>query len=243
MATTSEMVLIVAGHYCISSVLSDLSHLAESELTSFRLGTEKYLTYRREGYQARLIVWVNDIGILPLERAKLQANYQLPDNYLSVLDEAEISIDDVVIRFESQSRNKASKCLRQMKRQYPQIITETSSLDDGLIRCVDNEQCSELLESQVLTINNDDGGTLVIKEGGAAKCCAILATFFSDLNNHFKPVKVIGIFNFIYIERIKAGMFVAQSLYSYTTPTTQIFNDGQHVLMTETYNVIKAVTE
>jgi hypothetical protein len=46
----------------------------------------------------------------------------------------------------------------------------------------------------------------------------------------FQPKKIFGVFNFVYKERIKAGLFVAQTLLDFDTPTNCVFcNETQTI--------------
>ena len=234
----NDLVLIIAGHYCVATDYSALSNLAETEINSLMLGIEHYQYSLQQGQQVKLVIWVNDIGIAPMEREQYQQSYQLPDNYADLLKQADIPENNIIIRFESRARNRASKIVGQLKRRYPDVINELSADDNELTRCVDSELCiSKDIAQTVLSINDIKGFPLVIKEGGAAKCCAILAIFFSELVQSFQPVKIIGIFNFVYTERIKLGMYVAQMLLEFNTPVHCSFCDETHVISTKEFIV------
>ena len=232
----NDLVLVIAGHYCVSADYSELSHQAESEINSLVLGIDQYQDHLQRGNLVKLVIWVNDIGITPMEREQYQQTYQLPDNYAALIKQANIALESVIIRFESQARNRASKLVRQLKRLHPHLISELSASEAELVRCVDYEICpADEPTKTVLTIKNAKGLPLVIKEGGAAKCCAILATFFSELEIQFKPVKMIAVFNFLYTERIKAGMYVAQTLLDFNTPVSCIFCDERQQISSELF--------
>ncbi|NOQ81216.1 MAG: hypothetical protein GQ548_01655 [Methylophaga sp.] len=229
-----NLILVIAGHYSVSEDYSELSHLAKTEVNSLRIGIKNYQHYLKLKYSVRLVIWINDIGLTPLERKQYQQFYTLPDNYTALLKEAAIPLDKVVIRFESQSRNRASKLVRQLKRQYPEVITELASSNSELKRCINTDLCEPNATGQtVLTIDDGNGFPLVIKEGGAAKCCAILALFFTELAQTFQPIKIIGVFNFLYVERIKAGLYVAQSLLDFNIANSFLFCDETRLIHSE----------
>ena len=233
------MILIIAGHYCISEDYAELSHLAKTEIMSLKLGVEQYQNKQQQGRKVRLLIWVNDIGINPVERERLHQYYVIPKNYAEIISQAGILLSDVIIRFESQTRNRASKLLRQLKRQHPHLITEHSSTNKQLIRCVDSEPCtSESDNKLVLTIKDSQGKPLVIKEGGAAKCCAILATFFSGLSEEFEVTNMVAVFNALYIERIKSGIYVAHTLLNFNTPFKVLFCDEFQTVNSNYYSKI-----
>lgn len=230
--TKDNVVLIIAGHYCVSEAYSDLSHLSETEVMSLRMGIEQYQSYNKQGIEAKLVIWVNDIGLEPHDRKRYQQNYQLPSNYADLIKQDDISLNNIVIRFESQARNRASKVVRQLKKLQPDLIKEQSSKNRNLKRCVDADICSE---KPVITIDDRNGFPLVIKEGGAAKCCAIFATFLTELVTTFQPVIIVGVFNFVYIERIKTGIYVAQSLFNFDTPARILFCDERRMIHSEEF--------
>jgi len=227
----NNLVLIIAGHYCIASDYSALSNLAETEINSLILGIEHYQDALQQGQQAKLVIWINDIGITPMEREQYQRSYRLPYNYANLLMQADMPENDIIIRFESRARNRASKIVGQLKRRYPDVISELFADDSGLIRCVDTESCfSNNTKQKVLTIQDEIGSPLVIKEGDSAKCCAILAQFFSELERVYQPVKIISVFNFFYTERIKLGLYVADTLLEFNTPVYCSFCDETSVI-------------
>jgi len=230
-----DIVLIIAGHYCVSADYAELSHHAETEVTSLRLGIQQYLNKQEEGKSVKLVIWVNDIGISPVERKLFQQHYSIPDNYLNLITQAGINPSDVIIYFESQTRNRASKLVRHLKRDQANLVKEVSAIDRHLIRCVESDSPISATDDTktVLTINDPRDKPLVIKENGAAKCCAILATFFSELENQFQSIEMIAIFNVLYIERIKAGIYVAQTLFDFATPINTLFCNETQIVMTE----------
>ncbi len=233
------MVLIIAGHYCVAEDYAELSHLAETEITSLKLGIEQYQSNLQQGSKVRLLIWVNDIGINPVQRERLHQHYVIPRNYADIISQAGILLSDVIIRFESQTRNRASKLLRQLKRHQPNLITEQSAENNQLIRCIDSHNCTSNSDNKlVLTINDSQGKPLVIKEGGAAKCCAILATFFSGLSDEFEAVKMIAVFNALYIERIKSGIYVAHTLLNFNTPFKALFCDESQTINSDYYSIL-----
>ncbi len=236
MENEANLVLIIAGHYCVANDYAELSNFAETEITSLKIGIEQYHYYLQLGNQVKLVIWVNDIGLTALERQQFHQSYQIPDNYMGILKEAEIDLSNIIIRFESRARNRASKIVRQIKRDFPELITELASDDSALVRCLESDVCSnEQHASMVLTINDERGLPLVIKEGSAAKCCAILATFFSELLVQFQPLKIIGVFNFIYQERIKAGHYVASRLLKFNLPMAILFCNEKQIIKEERY--------
>jgi hypothetical protein len=77
--------VIIAGHYCLSDTLSELSNSGESEYNTFLFGvllTKKLLLM---GNKPSLVLFVNDIGIDPIDRADIKTNYNIPDNYKHLL--------------------------------------------------------------------------------------------------------------------------------------------------------------
>src|ERR1041384_1881064 len=70
---------IVAGHYCESPALDDLSAAQETEQQSFELGVRLRRALAARGHAARvpIVLWVNDIGIDPDQRARLKESYVL----------------------------------------------------------------------------------------------------------------------------------------------------------------------
>jgi hypothetical protein len=230
-------VLIIAGHYCVANDYAELSNLAETEINSLNIGIEQYYYYLQQGNQVKLVIWVNDIGLTTIERQQFQQNYQIPDNYADLLIKSGIESANIIIRFESRARNRASKIVRQIKRDFPELITELSADDTELVRCVDSDFCSrEQAATMVLAIHDDKGLPLVIKEGGAAKCCAILATFFNELVAQFQPLKIIAVFNFVYQERIKAGYYVACTLLNFNSSLDLLFCNEDQIVKEEIYD-------
>jgi len=230
-----DTVLIIAGHYCVSADYAELSNHAETEVTSLILGIEQYLNIQNQGKLAVFVIWVNDIGINPVERKAFQQHYSIPDNYSNLIIKAGIRLPDVIIQFESQTRNRASKLVRHLKRDQANLIKEVQATECHLIRCVESDSLISTSDEtkMVLTISDSQDKPLVIKENGAAKCCAILATFFSELEQQFQGVEMIAIFNVLYIERIKAGIYVAQTLFNFGTPISTLFCNETRIVMTE----------
>jgi len=72
-------------------------------------------------------------------------------------------------------------------------------------------------------IDNTDAQPLIIKPNGTATCCSIFKSFFSALSHQFQAVEIIAIFNFIYIERIKNDIYVAQTLLDFDKPFRRLF--------------------
>ena len=231
---SNDLILVIAGHYCVSADYADLSNLADTEIHSLELGIEQYQQYKEQGLSVKLVIWVNDIGLEPQQRERLLQDYHLPSNYSELLTQAKIFDRDIIVRFESRARNRASKWIRKLKHDQTSVIYELSASNTHLIRCIDAEQChTKEATKTVLCIDDKQGQPLVIKEGGAAKCCAILATFFNELEEKYQVIKMIGIFNFLYVKRIHAGQFVAQTLLDFDTPMEFLFCDETKLVKTE----------
>lgn len=58
---------VLAGHYCLSENMSELSHQEESEQASFAYGASIVGAAREYGLPSSLVLWVNDIGVNPEE--------------------------------------------------------------------------------------------------------------------------------------------------------------------------------
>ena len=77
-ANSVERTAILGGHYCVAPDLEDLSSDAETEQNTFAFSAELSAAIKRLGKHADLVLWVNDIGIDPVERSQLKEQYCLP---------------------------------------------------------------------------------------------------------------------------------------------------------------------
>lgn len=124
-SSQSTRLAIVAGHYCESPALEDLSAAQETEQQSFELGVRLRSALAARGYAADvpLVLWVNDIGIDPERRARLKEGYVLPPNYAQIWDAAFGDRSGLEVWFESTMRNTASVLLRRIVKQRPDLFT------------------------------------------------------------------------------------------------------------------------
>ncbi|MET1256287.1 hypothetical protein [Aliikangiella maris] len=220
-------VAVLAGHYCLSPELTDLSSEGEAEIFSFCLGVALYKSLKTSNKPARLILWVNDIGIDTQQREEIKSNYQIPDNYLRVLEEQTIPLSELEVVFESASRNKASTLLRKKIKHNPERFQKYDSQDPALIRCIDIDFCEIQTGKTVYAINGPEGAPLVMKEGSNPKCNLILATLFLRIAQDNPDLLFVNIFNDIYIERIRLGMFVARQVYELPHKFINLFCDDE----------------
>ncbi|CAH9050771.1 hypothetical protein PSECIP111854_00599 [Pseudoalteromonas sp. CIP111854] len=224
-AKPNKEVAILAGHYCVAPQLSELSHEGEAEHFSFALGIAVYRALVKQSITARLILWVNDIGISSEQREQLKQQFALPQNYVSILQHAQIPVTTVEVIFESASRNKASTLLRQKIKQNPEGFQKLTSEDPDLVRCIDLDSCSIEVGKSVYAITGPEGLPLVMKEGSNPKCNLILATLFYRIAQSNPDLLFVNIFNDIYIERIRLGIFVAKQVYELPQPFINLFCD------------------
>ncbi len=221
---------IVAGHYCISPELSDLSNESSSEEVSFASGAKLLRSLREQGKDGLLVLWLNDIGIPQEERERLRMEYQLPANYRNILDRYGLAESDVSVRFESAMRNKASTMLRKLVKRNPDTFLVVNPDDPSLVRCINKEVC-EISETQgrVYAVHGPDQEILVVKEGPNPKCNLILGTFLKQVVSDYSPDIVVNIFNAIYSSRIRFGVFVSKYVLGNDTPMCNYFADGDTV--------------
>ena len=222
---SQQGIAILAGHYCLAPELVDLSSKGEAEHFSFQLGVKLYKTLLTENKVARLILWVNDIGINAQQRQEMKEQFQLPDNYLNILADNNIEQQDVEVIFESSSRNKASTLLRKKIKQAPERFQKYTSENPALIRCIDLDSCSIEAGKTVYAIPGPEDSPLVMKEGSNPKCNLILATLFLRISQQNSGLLFINLFNDIYIERIRLGIFVAQQVYALPNQFINLFCD------------------
>jgi hypothetical protein len=209
----NKRVALLAGHYCISNNLSDLSNFSESEFLSFKSGIFFYKMLIDNGVRSNLYLWINDIGINPDKRAKIKENFIIPDNYKEILDDFGFLISDVTIIFESSTRNKAIKTLTKSLKNNPDIFKIYDSNDKSLVRCVDNQTCQAFESKKSYTVMGPDDMPLVMRDGDNPKCNLILAVLFKSISDSFKNDIFINFFNDIYINRIYLGVYVFDKIF------------------------------
>lgn len=213
-ASNSHNVAIIAGHYCVAPNLDDLSHNSQAEEMSFRKGAELYLQVREQGKLASLYLWVNDIGISADERALLKQSYRVPENYLAIASEYDIAESAIQVLFESAARNKASTLLRQIHKNHPSRFRQYDSGESGLMRCVEGVVCEISDSKKAYVIDGPEGENLVVKEGPNPKCNLILATLFMLVQKAQGCDAIVNIFNSIYTNRIRLGIYVFIELFT-----------------------------
>lgn len=218
-------VAILAGHYCIAPELADLSNDEATQAFSFTLGVLLYKALRLANMPARLILWINDIGISQQQREYLKSQFELPANYAAILQQESLLPNEVEVIFESASRNKASTLLRKKIKQTPERFQQYTSDNPALIRCIDMDSCRIDVGKTVYAITGPEGAPLVMKEGSNPKCNLILATLFFRIAQHHPELLFVNIFNDIYIERIRLGMFVAKEVYQLPNTFINLFCD------------------
>ncbi|MDP2784927.1 MAG: hypothetical protein Q8O38_10105 [Sulfurimicrobium sp.] len=221
---------VLAGHYCLSENMSELSHEEESEQASFDYGASIVGAAREYGLQSSLILWVNDIGVNPDKRMMLKESYQIPHNYQRILEKWGLNPASVDVMFESTMRNKASVLLRKLYARSPHLFRKVSSTSEGLVRCVSNSSCSiepEVKDAYVITGPNMED--LVVKEGPNPKCNLILASLFDSIRKDKNPDRIINIFNHIYTYRISLGIHVATTLIGCRIEMNSLFCEGAEI--------------
>lgn len=219
----SSRVAILAGHYCLSPELAALSSDQETEEACFACGAEIARKAQDQGAHAKLVLWINDIGIDADERARIKQDYRLPDNYQRILGDAGLNHGDVQVLFESASRNKASTALRQLAARQPHLFRKVPSTQQGLVRCIDTVCMMDAEGRDAYVITGPGGADLVVKEGPNPKCNLILATLFNRICADHRPGAIINVFNGIYINRIALGVHVARTLYGLAVPMVNLF--------------------
>lgn len=219
--------VIIAGHYCLSSSMTELSHEGDTEEACFALGAKLVASAHLKRLPSSLVLWINDIGICPEERGRIKQKYKIPINYLRILQSVDVAPESVKIIFESTIRNKASLLLRKVHGSHPHLFRKVSSTAPGLVRCVATSTCQIESEAKnAYVISGPNGEDLVVKEGPNPKCNLILATLFYDLYKANKPDKIINIFNDIYSYRVSLGIHVARTILDCPTPIFNLFCDG-----------------
>jgi hypothetical protein len=223
--------VIVAGHYSVAAHMSDFSDTGPAELMSFALGAELVQRSMAHGRISRVVLWINDIGIDQVERAKLRQQYAIPDNYATVIKNANLNEDNIKVMYESSTRNKASTTLRKLYTRKPHLFTRIDASEKELVRCVNNNTCAfeERTGEIAYVIRGPNNEQLVIKEGPNPKCNLILATLFHDLTELFAPSIIVNIFNDIYEYRITLGEHVARTIFGLSTPIMNVFCDGANL--------------
>jgi hypothetical protein len=216
---------ILAGHYCVAEELEELSAASPSEECSFVVGVRLLETAREQGTPAKLTVWINDIGIDTEARKVLKQEYRLPSNYARILELAGVDAADVGVAFESSTRNKASTHVKRLSSRHPELFKRIPSDSAGLVRCV--EACSTPQENDetklAYVIDGPAGEPLVVKDGPHPKCNLILATLFDDVRKAADARTVVTVFNGIYVNRIRLGMFVARELLGLKADFENVF--------------------
>lgn len=211
-------VAIIAGHYCLAPELEELSHHATTEEASFRHGAAMCRQWQEQGVPAQLYLWVNDIGLNAEERARIKAEYRVPENYQEIAEAEGLASGSIQVLFEGAARNRASTLLRQLKKNNPERFRMHASDENGLMRCIDGVAC-EIQENKVAyVIDGPEGENLVVKEGPNPKCNLILATLFLQLAKGYECGHIINVFNSIYINRIRLGAHVYQELFAQQHP-------------------------
>lgn len=223
-------IAILAGHYCVSPELEEISNQGKAEELSFRSGLSLFKTLRTLGKNPKLFLWINDIGISRDVRDALKSDYRLPDNYLRAIKETGWSEDDfdIDVVFESSIRNKASTLVKKLYRRFPDAFEVLPATDTRLVRCV-GDVCDATDSSQVYVyaIPGPDGNPLVVKEGPNPKCSMILASLFDRIANQLGDVYLVNIFNSIYVNRIRLGLHVHKSLFDKNLACTNVFCDDE----------------
>lgn len=229
----TDNISIIAGHYCLSDELQELSHEGEAEINSFVFGVELFSKLRHASSNINLFLFVNDIGITKDKRKVLVDDYVIPENYLSVLDDYGVSPDDIQIVFESKVRNRASKEIRKMKKIDAGKFEMMPSTDRRLVRCVDAAAICEMPSEtkEAITIRGPDNEFLVVKEGSNPKCNTILATLFKSLSDDYNSTHLFNCFNVIYVNRINLGVHVSKSLFGNEMGIVNLFFDESGLLL------------
>ncbi len=230
---TDANISIIAGHYCVAPDLSDLSNEGESEIFSFKLGVSVYCELKKMNVSSKLILWINDIGIDKIQRKQLKENYTIPDNYLKILNNKDLSKSEVNVVFESTSRNQASVLFRKVYKRTPDKFKIYSSNDQSLIRCIDNDVCVIEENKKAYTIEDIDGSPIVMKEGSNPKCNLILGTLFRSIIKTYNSDVILNIFNDIYIDRIRLGVYVGTQVYDINTKFINFFCDEDSIFREE----------
>jgi len=231
-----ECTCVIAGHYCLAEHLRDLSHDGESEELSFLAGVHVYARLRALNRPAVLLLWINDIGLDPITRQRIKESYQIPDNYATILDQFGVPAKDVDVQFESTARNKASVWFRKIYDQNPEKFQVFTSSEKTLIRCVDPvDVCALESDAKAYTIPTALGEPLVMKEGPHPKCNLILATLFAMAVRRRGIQRFVNIFNDIYCERIRLGIYVARNVYGIDAGFVNFFSDGSDLFL-ESFN-------
>lgn len=225
----NSRITIIAGHYCIADDLSDLSNEGETEQFSFELGVSTYKELKVSGNMPTLVLWINDIGINVEQRKLLKESYVIPKNYERILKEHSIEKSEVSILFESTARNKASVLFRKSYKRTPKKYKIFSSNEESLVRCIDNSHCEVEEDKKVYAISGPDGLPIVMKEGNNPKCNLILGTLFYSIIKTYKSDIILNIFNDIYIDRLRLGMFVGKNVYDFNTRFINFFCDEEKI--------------
>ena len=227
-------VAIVAGHYCVSKALPELSNTGAPETMSFLAGARLAKRLRLEKQESVLLLWINDIGICPVERAALKEASRIPDNYRDILEDEGISADAVTVMFESTMRNTASTDLRKILKKKPDIFRRLPSDKPNLVRCVDPSYCSIDSDSEeqfVYAVDGPQGEDLVVKEGSNPKCNFILANLIAQIVKTYGSTRIVNIFNDLYLSRIGLGIHVGRLLYDIKAEFTNLFCDDDSLYL------------
>lgn len=228
----ADSVAIVGGHYCVAPDLEDLSADADTEQNTFAYATEIAAAFRAAGKRAKIVLWVNDIGIDLAARNQLKHHYVLPTSYAAIFARAGLSDDTLVVLFESMVRNKASVLLRDIFKRSPGLFRVMTSDAPELVRCIDQCETGDAQKEakKAYVVTGPDGENLVVKEGPNPKCNLILGTLFHLIATRIGPAAVITVFNSIYANRIRLGMHVAAQVFACRTPIRSVFMDGAELL-------------
>jgi len=223
-----QSLAIVAGHYCVSKDLEELSSIGAPEEASFIAGVQFLVDAQKHGARAQLTVWINDIGIPSEERAQLKKTPALPENYRRILQAAGIEPSTISIQFESSTRNKASTHVKRLSAKDPQLFRRIPSDAEGLVRCIETCGVEENQSKMAYVIDGPEGEALVVKDGPHPKCNMILATLFDDVTKAARADTVVTVFNGIYVNRIRLGMHVAQRLLGQAVSFEGFFTFDDH---------------
>lgn len=212
--------VVVAGHYCISPELEELSCDGAAERLSFLEGVKAYSAALRNGVSADLCLWINDIGATAEERRVFRdfGERWLPENYANIASDYNTTPEDIYVELESVTRNRASKELKRSLKSSPDLFQLTSSDDPSLVRCINTPFCEATRNhtKKVYSIEGPDNESLVVKEGSNPKCNLILATLFRRLAEAEGPgpATIACFFNEIYLNRIRLGIHVYTRLFA-----------------------------
>lgn len=236
--SSQNPLIVVAGHYSLADYLQEVSNNGDAEAASFNAGVKLVNHAINEGRSSQLVLLINDIGLNKKEREKVKNGYKLPSNYFDIMHREGLDVKFLTIIFESFVRNKASTLLRKLYKRKPYLFERTDSADSELCRCVAKSSCAnsgtEIASSNIsYVIKGLNGEKLVVKDGPNPKCNLILATFFRDICDKFKPQIIVNIFNNVYQNRIRLGQYVGKEILDVTISMINVFSEGSEILLDE----------